>query len=159
MIIESHLISGLVADPDNARTHDEKNIEAIRGSLLEFGQCKPIVVWGNIVVAGNGTLEAAKRLGWTEIVITRVPSSWDSNRARAYSLADNRTGELADWDSWVLADHLIDLDSVGFSVEDWGFEPLVPPLDPEPFEPKKSRTEACDVCGLQVIPERKSGDS
>ena len=63
-------IKDLILDPSNARKHSAKNIEAIKGSLAKFGQQKPIVISkDNIVLAGNGTLEAAKALGWDDIGI------------------------------------------------------------------------------------------
>lgn len=94
-------ISKLSSDPLNVRTHDEKNLNAIKRSLELFGQRKPIVVarandGSLVVIAGNGTLEAARSLGWTEIDVTEVPEDWDAERARAYAIADNRTAELAD---------------------------------------------------------------
>lgn len=130
MKVESVAIKSLTMDPENARTHSEKNIKAIAGSLTTFGQRKPLVVWDNIVIAGNGTIEAAKSLGWEKIEITRVPSDWSHDQARAFALADNRTAELAEWDNDILANQLIDLDSVGYEINDWGFEPLTPPSDP-----------------------------
>lgn len=130
MKVEKVKVTSLTMDPENARKHSERNIKAIAGSLEAFGQRRPLVVWDNIVIAGNGTLEAAKSLGWDTIEITRVPADWDYNRARAYALADNRTAELAEWNADVLAEQLIELDSVGYEIEDWGFEPLEPPTDP-----------------------------
>lgn len=127
MKIETVPIDSLTLDPENARKHSTKNLTAIAGSLDAFGQRRPLVVWDGIVIAGNGTLEAAKSLGWTNIEITRVPPDWTHEQARAYALADNRTAELADWDHEILADQLIDLDSVGYDISDWGFEPLSPP--------------------------------
>lgn len=127
MKIDKVPISSLTLDPENARKHTRKNLEAIAGSLSTFGQRRPLVVWDNIVIAGNGTLEAARSLGWKDIEITRVPPDWTPDQARAYALADNRTAELADWDHEILADQLIDLDSVGYEISDWGFEPLAPP--------------------------------
>jgi hypothetical protein len=125
--IETVPISSLILDPENARKHSKRNLEAIAGSLSTFGQRRPLVVWDGIVIAGNGTLEAAKSLGWDKIEITRVPPDWTHEQARAYALADNRTAELADWDHEILADQLIELDSVGYEISDWGFEPLAPP--------------------------------
>jgi hypothetical protein len=125
--VEKVKISSLMMDPENARTHSKKNIDAIAGSLNTFGQRRPLVVWEGIVIAGNGTLEAAKSIGWTDIEITRVPPNWTHEQARAYALADNRTAELADWDAEILANQLIELDSVGYEISDWGFEPLSPP--------------------------------
>lgn len=127
MKIETVPIGSLTLDPENARKHTKKNLEAIAGSLSTFGQRRPLVVWDGIVIAGNGTLEAARSLGWKDIEITRVPPDWTHDQARAYALADNRTAELADWDHEILADQLIDLDSVGYEISDWGFEPLAPP--------------------------------
>ena len=68
-------VDGLHPDPANARTHDQRNLDAIKASLAKFGQRKPIVVQrqGMIVRAGNGTLAAAKALGWTEIAARRAP--------------------------------------------------------------------------------------
>lgn len=106
MKIESVTITSLTLDPENARRHSPRNIEAIAGSLKAFGQRRPLVVWNDIVIAGNGTIEAAKSLGWDKIEISRVPEDWTQEQARAYALADNRTAELAEWDGVALLDSL-----------------------------------------------------
>lgn len=121
-------ISKLTPDPNNVRTHDAKNLDAIRRSLELFGQRKPIVTakandGSLVVIAGNGTLEAAKSLGWTKIGIVQVPDDWDADKAKAYAIADNRTAELADWNHTALTEALIDLDAVGYGVKDLGFDP------------------------------------
>jgi len=134
--LESVLISSLSLDPTNARRHDSKNLASIEGSLRLFGQRKPIVVTGaNVVVAGNGTLEAAKSLGWSEIDVVRVPNDWTAEQVKAYALADNRTAELAEWDAKVLADQLVELDAVGWDVSEFGFEPMNPTGDLNDDEP------------------------
>jgi hypothetical protein len=61
----------------------------------------------NVVRAGNGTLEAARAAGITkaliietdgkQLVVVKRPS-WSSEQALAYSVADNRTGELSHFD-------------------------------------------------------------
>lgn len=105
-------VSDLSNDPANARKHNDRNIEAIIASLRRFGQQKPIVIdKSNVVRAGNGTLEAAKRLGWDKIdcVVTNLESS----DATAYAIADNRTSELAEWDNEILAAELESLQSDG----------------------------------------------
>ena len=134
--IESVLISSLSFDTTNARRHDAKNLASIEGSLRLFGQRKPIVVTGaNVVVAGNGTLEAAKSLGWSEISVVRIPNDWTAEQVKAYALADNRTAELAEWDAKVLADQLIELDAVGWDVAEFGFDALEPPINLNEDEP------------------------
>lgn len=128
---ETVKIESLTSDPANARLHSPKNIESIKGSLKLFGQRKPIVVTpDNVVVAGNGTLEAAKALGWTEISITRTPRGWTWEQIKAFALADNRTAELAEWDVEVLKEQLLELDANGWAVEEFGFLQLQPPIDP-----------------------------
>jgi site-specific DNA-methyltransferase (adenine-specific) len=134
--LESVLISSLSLDPTNARRHDSKNLASIEGSLRLFGQRKPIVVTGaNVVVAGNGTLEAAKSLGWSEIDVVRIPADWSAEQVKAYALADNRTAELAEWDAKVLADQLIELDAEGWDVSEFGFDALEPPVNLDDDEP------------------------
>lgn len=122
--VERVSISSLRKDPDNARKHSQKNIDAIAGSLSLFGQRRPLVVWGDVIIAGNGTVEAAESLGWEDVHITRVPDDWSRDQARAYALADNRTAELAEWDKDVLATQLVELDDAGYEIGDWGFDPL-----------------------------------
>lgn len=123
MKLETIKLTDLTPDPNNARQHDEKNLKAIEGSLSQFGQRKPIVIdQANVIVAGNGTVEAAKRLGWTDIQAVRVPADWDADRIKAFALADNRTAELANWDQQVMAAQLLDLTEAGFNIEEFGFE-------------------------------------
>lgn len=155
MEINSVRITDLVSDPNNARKHDEKNLEAIKGSLTQFGQRKPIVVQGNVVIAGNGTLEAAKRLGWDEIDIVQVPEDWTKDQAKAFALADNRTAELASWDEQVLAAQVLELAEAGFEVAEFGFEAIEPPIDPDaidedevPALPDEAITKPGDVWKL-----------
>ena len=105
MRIERVAIDSLRPDPANARRHGERNLESIKASLTRFGQQKPIVVaTDGTVVAGNGTLEAAQALGWDHINVIRT--RLDGSEAAAFAVADNRTGELAEWDTTALASML-----------------------------------------------------
>ncbi len=155
MKVEMVSVESLTPDPENARRHDDRNLDAIAGSLRAFGQRRPLVVYGSTVIAGNGTLQAAKTIGWTEVAITRVPRDWSLEQARAYALADNRTAELATWDTKVLADQLVDLDAVGWDVSEFGFEPLEPPTDPEPpsdfptYGDDTPTEHRCPKCGYE----------
>lgn len=123
-------IDELTLDPRNARKHGRRNLDAIQASLSEFGQRRPLVVMSDMtVIAGNGTLEAARALGWTEVAVTVVPSDWTREQAAAYAIADNRTAELAVWDDAVLADTLAELDAGGWDLNSLGFDGL-PELAP-----------------------------
>ena len=143
-------IKDLELDSKNARKHSDKNIQAIAESLLKFGQRKPLVVHRGVVIAGNGTLEAAKTIGWNEITIAEVPQEWDNETAKAYALTDNRTAELAEWDEAQLAKQLIELEDNGWDIAALGFE--TPNLDlPETFDEN-------EIPELPVEPVTKLGD-
>lgn len=96
-------VDKLKPDPNNARVHGDRNMAAIMASLKLYGQLKPVVVRKQdmTVAAGNGTLRAAKELGWTEVAATVVPMT--PEEFAGYGLADNRTAELAAWDFEVMA--------------------------------------------------------
>ncbi len=98
-------IDALRADPANVRAHDERNLHAIEASLRRFGQQKPIVIDAQgVVVAGNGTLEAARAMGWSYLAVVR--SSLAAAERTAFAIADNRTAELAQWDEPALTRQL-----------------------------------------------------
>ena len=163
MKIEKISIDKLLLDPANARKHGKKNLDSIKGSLAKFGQQKPIVVNAeNVIVAGNGTLQAAKELGWKEINIVRTDLK--GSDITAFGIADNRTSELAEWDDDVLKELLeglkaedFDLSVIGFDDEDLGrYEingigmPSLPDGDKAPFQQKTftlhdSQAETIDV--------------
>jgi len=120
MKTESVAIESISQDPANVRKHSERNLSAIVASLRKFGQQKPIVVNADgIILAGNGTYEAAKRLGLEKIDIVR--SALKGADATGFAIADNRTAELAEWDDTALAETLRALQSEDFDVEAAGF--------------------------------------
>lgn len=107
--------------PDELATYHQNprrgDIEAIARSLEVNGQYRPIVV--NLgrktgrpleVLAGNHTLQAAQRLGWTQIVATTIDV--DDQQAARIVAADNRTADLGDYDTDTLAALLADLDNL-----------------------------------------------
>lgn len=156
MEIKKVNIANLTDDPANVRKHSEKNLAAIKGSLKKFGQQKPIVVdKRGVVIAGNGTLAAARALGWSEIDV--VKSDLEGSQATAYAIADNRTGELADWDAGPLAKTLEALQAIDFDLGEIGFDDA----DLEKLIPKEVGTEGLtdpDAVPEQVETRCKPGD-
>lgn len=143
-------------DPANARKHGAKNIDAIKASLHAFGQRKPIVVQrqGMIVRAGNGTLEAAKALGWSHLAAVIIDE--DNATASQFAIADNRTADLAEWDDETLASLLdgmepADREALAFDEDD--MRELIDGLDPS--EPEVVEDEAPEV---PADPVTKTGD-
>jgi len=149
MDIETWSIAALRSDDRNARKHGKRNLSTIRESLAQFGQRRAAVIRSDgTVLAGNGMLAAAVELGWSELSVTVVPDDWSDDQARAYALADNRTGELAEWDSGVLGDHLKDLQGAGWDVAALGFdepEPMVVDDEVPSLEDTPTRSALGDV--------------
>jgi DNA modification methylase len=144
MQIHKRKIEDLILDPNNARKHSDKNLNAIKGSLAKFGQQKPIVINSQgIVIAGNGTIEAAKKLGWNEI--SCVVTDLDNFNQTAFALADNRTSELAEWDNEVLGQTLKNLQDMDFDISDIGFDEADFAEFKTPIEPSEKDDEIPEV--------------
>lgn len=103
-------IEGITPDPANDLTHGDGDIEFTAKSLQRSGQQKRIVLnpEGTVTIAGAGALLAAKRLGWTHIAVDPTDLQ-DPDDQRAYAVADNQTGRLAEWDPANLHPHLVEL--------------------------------------------------
>lgn len=108
-------IADLSLDPANARQHSPRNLETIAASLRRFGQQRPILVDSKGVVrAGNGTLTAARSLGWSHIAV--VTSDLQGSDLTAFAIADNRSGDPevgSTWDASALALQLEALSAEG----------------------------------------------
>jgi DNA modification methylase len=120
MKIKTVAIGSISQDPANLRKHGERNIDAIVASLRKFGQQHPIVIDSKgIILSGNGRYMAAVKLGWSDIKV--VESSLTGSAATAYAIADNRTAELAEWDTTALAETLRALQSEEFDTTAAGY--------------------------------------
>lgn len=117
-------IDSLVPDPANARLHPDRNLDVIRASLAKFGQDQPIVVQRNkdgllIIRKGNGRHRSAKDLGWQFIAALVIDE--DDVNAISRGIADNRSSELAEWDTGVLTNLMSTLGESGVAPNDLGF--------------------------------------
>ena len=117
-------ILALQPDAHNPRTHSKRQIRRIADSIRTFGFTNPILVdERGQVMAGHARLEAAKRLGLSQVPTIRL-GDLSAAQKRADLIADNRLAELSGWDEELLAIELqtlttIDLD---FDIEITGFE-------------------------------------
>lgn len=152
MKIKSYSITDLTFDPNNARKHPEANLKALEESLNQFGQQKPIVITtAGVIVAGNGTVEAATRLGWSEVMAVEVPADWSKEKIAAFALADNRTAELAQWDARELLDQLEQL--ADFDMNALGFDAWERPADTgnSDGEPIESRGLGTPIISFEIV--------
>ena len=116
---ETVQITNLIPYPANPR---EGDIGAIIESLEANGQYRPIVAnkrTGHILT-GNHTYQAAKALGWFEIAVSWVDV--DEDQELKIVLVDNRTSDLATYDTVELKTHLVNsagqFKGTGFQPED-----------------------------------------
>lgn len=95
-------------------------VNATANSIKEFGWQQPIVVDKDmVIIAGHTRYLAAKKLGYDTVPVV-VASNLSDEQVRAYRLADNKTGELAEWDFKLLDTELQDILDIDMS--DFGFE-------------------------------------
>lgn len=114
-------VGAITLDPANTNTHDERSINAIRGSLRRFKQVKPIVIRPDYVIsAGNGTYLAAVEEGWGEVWVTQ--SGLENLEAVAYGIADNRTAELSKRDDEAIEKYLRQMADEGSPLDGMGFD-------------------------------------
>ncbi|MCC7389832.1 MAG: ParB N-terminal domain-containing protein [Phycisphaerales bacterium] len=105
----------------NPRVND-KAVDAVAESIRRFGFRQAIVVDGEgVIVCGHTRWKAARRLGLDRVPV-HVARDLTPEQVRAYRLADNKTGELAEWDPAKLALELTGLRDSGIDWSRLGFE-------------------------------------
>src|SRR5919112_182740 len=116
-------LASLIPDPRNARRHPNRNRTMVEQSLREVGAARSIVVDENgTILAGNATVTAAAQVGidrvriietdGTELVAVRR-SGLSPEQKQRLALWDNRSAELAEWDTEVLASLADEVDLSG----------------------------------------------
>ncbi len=127
--IHDHLLPLAVPVGDLTRYHRnprQGDVAAVAESLRINGQYKPIVVnkgtltgRPNEILAGNHTYEGVVRRGWEQVAVTWLDV--DDDAAARIVVVDNRTSDLAGYDSALLADILSELpglDGTGYDQDD-----------------------------------------
>jgi hypothetical protein len=107
----------------NPRLHSETDIEKIAASIVKWGWTNPVLVdEQGVLIAGNGRVAAAARLGLKSIPVL-VARGWTDGEKQAYRLADNELAARSSWDLDLLGRELRDIELSGFDVHLIGFEP------------------------------------
>ncbi len=114
-------VEKLIPYARNARTHSDEQVAQIAASIAEFGWTNPILVGTDgIVIAGHARLQAARKLGMTEVPVIVLDHLSETKR-RALVLADNRLALNAGWDEEMLRVELESIRDDGFDLEVLGF--------------------------------------
>jgi site-specific DNA-methyltransferase (adenine-specific) len=108
----------------NNPRHNDEAVAAVAKSIKEFGFKVPIVIdKNNVIVAGHTRLKAAKRLKLESVPVI-IADDLSDEQVKAFRLADNKVGELAQWDFEMLELELLELDGLNldFEMSDFGFD-------------------------------------
>jgi site-specific DNA-methyltransferase (adenine-specific) len=98
-------------------------VKAVADSIRKFGFGAPIVArrQDRQIIGGHTRLQAARRLGLAHVPVRYLDISADD--AQLLALADNKLGEIAEWDEGMLARILHELKTSGADVSSTGFGP------------------------------------
>ena len=143
-------VDQLIPYINNAKQHPEEQVLKIASSIREFGFVNPVLIDKDFnVIAGHGRILAAKKLGLMEVPCVFVEGLTDAQR-KAYILADNRLGELGDWDMdlvtselEMLIDNDFDIDLTGFVLLEEQEETEI--IEDEPPEEVETRCKLGDL--------------
>lgn len=107
---------------------NESAVEPVANSIKEFGFKVPIVATSDgEIINGHTRFKASKLLGLKKVPVI-ISDDLTEEQIKAFRLADNKTGELADWNEELLAKELEKLD---FNLEQFGFEKLADEFEEE----------------------------
>ena len=151
-------IDNLVPWDQNPRLNDHSG-DKVANSIKRFGFGAPIVARreDKMVIAGHTRLKAAKQLGLDAVPVRYL--DLDPADAKMLALADNKIGEIADWDNDEL-DRIIndlalsaeDMEDLGWSQSDLdGFFESV-------FDSQEEAKEEIDIKDLDLCGEVMYGD-
>jgi len=118
MKIEYLKLKDLKPYKNNPRINDDA-VEAVKNSIQDFGFRNPILIdQNNEIIAGHTRAKAAKKLGLTEVPVIRIEDLTEE-QIKAFRIADNSSGGLAQWDLKKLE---IELEDISFDMEDFGLK-------------------------------------
>jgi ParB-like chromosome segregation protein Spo0J len=156
--IEQIQLEALIPYINNSRTHSDEQVAQIAASIKEFGFNNPILVdKDNSIIAGHGRLQAARKLGLTEVPCVRLEHLTETQR-KAYIIADNRLALNAGWDNELLTIELNELLADGFALEILGFDSDELKTLLDPLEPTEGLVDEDQVPEVPEEPKTKPGD-
>ena len=121
MQIQNVPITSVKPYEKNPRFNDDA-VDAVAKSIKEFGWQQPIVVDKDMtVICGHTRLRSAERLGLTEVPVI-VADNLTPEQVKAYRIADNKTGEIAEWNYDLLPFEIKDLQDANFDLSILGFD-------------------------------------
>lgn len=158
LIVEQIAVGRLRPNPNNPRQNDAA-VEAVARSIQAYGFYNPIITDGDLnIAAGHTRLKAARLLGLKTVPVIRIEGLTGS-KFTGFSIADNKTAEIANWDlerlnklvSELNQDIDFDITSLGFDdrelteILDWDYRDDDDRADEAPPLPQKPITRPGDL--------------
>lgn len=113
--IETINIEAIIPYKNNAKKHPQKQIDKIKESIKEFGYNDPIAVdENNMIIEGHGRYEALKQLGYESVECIRL-NNLSEDQKKAYILVHNKLNMDTGFDSKILNDELLSIDTIDMS--------------------------------------------
>lgn len=113
--IETVNIETIIPYKNNAKKHPQKQIDKIKESIKEFGYNDPIAIdENNMIIEGHGRYEALKQLGYKSVECIRL-NDLSENQKKAYILVHNKLNMDTGFDSKILNDELLSIDTIDMS--------------------------------------------
>lgn len=120
MQVQDYRLEELKPYEKNPRNND-KAVQYVAESIRNFGFKVPIIIdKDNVIVCGHTRYKAAKQLN-LETVPCIMADDLTDEQIKAFRLADNKTGEMAEWDFEFLAQELESLKAEDFDMQGFGF--------------------------------------
>lgn len=111
----------LIPYTNNAKIHNDMQLEKIKESIKSFGFITPCLIDKDFnIIAGHGRVMAALELELEDVPCVFL-EGLSENQKKAYILADNKLSELAEWDEKIVAQELKDLHDADFDTDVTGF--------------------------------------
>ena len=106
---------------NNPRNNDAA-VESVAKSIEKFGFIGAIILnKDKVIINGHTRVKACKKLGM-ETVPAIIVDHLTKEQEDALRIADNKTGEIAEWNEDLLRAELKALEEAGFGIEDLGFD-------------------------------------
>jgi len=140
----------------------------IERSLREFGAARSLVVDENgVILAGNGTAEAAASIGIEKVLVIPADGSTlvavqrsdlSPEQKAEYGVADNRSSDLSEFDGKALAALLEDNPQLDLSpwFTDDEFKALVEGIDEDPPPPDDDPTSPAGLTVQLTFPDQEA---
>ena len=145
-------VSELIEYENNPR-HNDEAVDYVANSIKEFGFKVPIVIdKNNTIIAGHTRVKASKKLG-LETVPCIVADDLTEEQVKAFRLADNKVGELTEWDFAKLEAELEEIENIDMTEFSFNFD--MPEMEAEIEEddfkaepPAEPKTKVGDIYQL-----------